>query len=145
MYRYLALFEPCPELSGSYTVTFPDVPGAITQGEGIADAKAMAQDALEIMLDDYVEEGKDLPKAKTKRGKGSYWIEPSALAQIKLALYEEFRKARISKTELARRMEIAKQQVDRLLALQHSSRIEQLESAFRAIGKTLTIYVEDAA
>ena len=145
MYRYLALFEPCPELPGSYTVTFPDVPGAITQGEGIADAKAMAQDALEIMLDDYVEEGKDLPKAKTKRGKGSYWIEPSALAQIKLALYEEFRKARISKTELARRMGIAKQQVDRLFALQHSSRIEQLESAFRAIGKTLTISVEDAA
>jgi len=145
MYRYLAFFEPCADIPGSYTVTFPDVPGAITQGDSIADAKEMAADALEIMLGTYIEKGADLPAAKTKRGKNARWIEPSALAQMKLALYVEFRKAHVSKTGLARKMGIAKQQIDRLFDLQHSSRVEQLEAAFRAIGKTLAISVEDAA
>ncbi len=145
MYRYLALFEPCPDIAGWYSVTVPDVPGAITYGENVTDAKEMATDALEVILGRYIAKGEDLPIGKTKRGKGAQWIEPSALAQIKLALYEEFRKARISKAALARRMGIAKQQIDRLFDLQHSSRIEQLESAFRAIGKTIAISIQDAA
>jgi antitoxin HicB len=67
------------------------------------------------------------------------------LAQIKLALYLEFRKARISKADLARKMGIAKQQVDRLFDLQHSSRVEQIELAFNALGKVISISIEDAA
>lgn len=145
MYRYLALFDPCPDISGWYSVTFPDVPGAITHGENITNAREMATDALEVILGRYITKGEDLPVARTKRGKGGHWIEPSALAQIKLALYVEFRRAHVSKTGLARKMGIAKQQIDRLFDLQHSSRVEQLEGAFRAIGKTLTISVEDAA
>jgi antitoxin HicB len=113
--------------------------------EGIADARAMALDALEVMLNDYVEEGKDLHAVKAKRGKHAHWIEPSSLAQLKLALFVEFRKARISRTELARKMGIAKQQIDRLFDLRYSSRVEQLEAAFHAIGKTIAISVENEA
>ena len=105
----------------------------------------MAVDALETILGTYIQDGKDLPPVKTKRCRGAQWVKPSAMAQLKLALYEEFRKARISKTELAKRMGILKQQIDRLFDLQHSSRIEQLEAAFHAIGKTIAVSVQDAA
>jgi len=145
MYRYLGVFDSGDDLPGTFTVTFPDVPEAITQGNGIADSKEMATEVLELSLGLYIEDGKDLPPAKTKRAKNGQRIEPSALVQMKLALYEEFRKARIPKTELAKRMGIAKQQIDRLFDLQHSSRVEQLELAFRVIGKTLAISVQDAA
>jgi len=143
MYGYLALFDPGSDLPGTYKVTFPDVPEAITQGDSLADAKIMAADALETILGTYIEKGEDLPPVKTRSGKNSYWIEPSVLAQIELALYTQFRNSRISKTELANRMGIAKQQVDRLFDLKHSSRVEQLESAFRAIEKRIVISIED--
>ena len=145
MYRYLALFDPAFDVPGSFNVTFPDVPEAITCGDGILHSKEMASDVLGLALGFYIEEGKDLPRVKTKRGKGGHWIEPSALVQVKLALYEEFRKAGISKTELANRMGIMKQQIDRLFDPTRSTRIEQLELAFRAIGKTMAISIQDAA
>jgi antitoxin HicB len=36
-------------------------------------------------------------------------------------------------------------QVDRLLDLLHNSRLDQLEAAFRALGKRIGISVEEAA
>jgi antitoxin HicB len=145
MFRYAGIFEACPDIPGSYTVTIPDVPEVVTQGEGLADAKEMAADALELILSSYIEKGRGLPTAKARKGRNGHWIVPSALAQIKLALYVEFRKARISKADLARKMGIAKQQVDRLFDLQHSSRVEQIELPFSALGKVIAISIEDAA
>ena len=145
MFQYAGVFEACPDIPGSYTVKIPDVPEVITQGDGLADAKEMAADALELILSSYIEKGKELPAPKARKGRNGHWIVPSALAQMKLALYEEFRKARISKADLSRRMGIAKQQVDRLFDLQHSSRVEQIELAFHALGKSIAISVEDAA
>ena len=55
------------------------------------------------------------------------------------------RAQKIGKAELARRLNCHLPQVDRLLDLLHSSRLEQLEAAFRAVGKRLTIAVEEAA
>ena len=73
--------DPGSDLPGTYTVTFPDVPEAITQGENLADAKLMAADALETILRTYIERGEELPPVKTRSGKNAYWIEASALAQ----------------------------------------------------------------
>jgi antitoxin HicB len=145
MFRYVGVFAACPDIPGSYTVTIPDVPEVVTQGEGFVDAREMAVDALELVLSSYIEKGRELPVPKARKGRHGTWIEPSALAQMKLALYVEFRKARMSKVGLARKMGIAKQQVDRLFDLQHSSRVEQIELAFRALGKSIAISIEDAA
>lgn len=57
-YVYPALFHP-NEDDGSFTVTFPDLPGCITEGHDLADAIYMAQDALEMWLwyaEDHKEE-----------------------------------------------------------------------------------------
>ena len=35
---------------GSYTITFPDLPGCITEGKTIGNALYMAQDALRVWL-----------------------------------------------------------------------------------------------
>jgi antitoxin HicB len=143
MIRYLGIFTPAEE--GGFVVRVPDVPGVITQGETLAEAKENAVDALELMLSDVIENGKKLPAVSTKRAKHGQWIQVSALAQLKISLYEEFTRARITKTQLASRMGIAKQVVDRLFDLQMSTRIEQIEAAFAALGKTITITIQDAA
>jgi antitoxin HicB len=55
------------------------------------------------------------------------------------------RKARVGKAELARRLNWHLPQVDWLLDLRHSSRLDQLEAAFRALGKCLSVEIHEAA
>ena len=55
------------------------------------------------------------------------------------------RTAGIGKAELARRLNCHLPQVDRLLDLRHASRLDQLEAAFRALGKQLSIEISAAA
>jgi antitoxin HicB len=51
----------------------------------------------------------------------------------------------VGKAELARRLNCHLPQVDRLLDLGHGSRLDQLEAAFRVLGKQLGIQISEAA
>jgi hypothetical protein len=59
--------------------------------------------------------------------------------------YSALRSQDIRKIELARRLGCSPSQVDRLLDIQHRSKLDQLEAAFAAIGKRLLIRVRDLA
>jgi hypothetical protein len=48
-------------------------------------------------------------------------------------------------TEFARRLGVAKTNLDRLFDLTHTSRLDQDEAAFRVFGKRLAIEVQNAA
>lgn len=61
-YVYPALLQPD---DGGYSVTFPDVEGAITCGDNLSDALEMAQDALSLILVHMEDSGAKLP-APTK-------------------------------------------------------------------------------
>jgi antitoxin HicB len=68
-----------------------------------------------------------------------------ALHSAKAELYMAFDASGIRKTEMAHRMGISKVNVDRLFDLTHHSRLDQIEAAFRALGKELAIEIRDAA
>lgn len=59
-YAYPAVFTP--ESGGGYSVYFPDIEGCYSQGDDMADAIFMAEDALELMLYEYEEENKEIPR-----------------------------------------------------------------------------------
>lgn len=50
MLSYTILLQPEPE--GGYTVSVPSLPGCITYGKDIREAKAMARDAIELYIED---------------------------------------------------------------------------------------------
>jgi antitoxin HicB len=131
-----------PDDNQAIVVTFPDVPGAITYGATVEEALTRAPDALLTVFDALVKDRRDLPAPSPTRGPS---IALPALETAKLALYETLRTARVSKAELGRRLDWHPTQVDRLLALTHASRLDQLDAAFRAVGKRLVVAVEDAA
>ena len=74
VYIYPAVFTP--EKDGGYSVFFPDVPGAITQGETINEAITMAQDALCLVLYDKEVNGEKVhrptPINEVKRKKNEF-------------------------------------------------------------------------
>ncbi len=49
------------EPEGGYTVIVPTLPGCITYGEDIDNAKKMAKEAIEIYLDSLREHGEEIP------------------------------------------------------------------------------------
>jgi len=59
---YPAVFLPFEEGTG-YTVEVPDLPGCITEGDTLADAILMAEDAASGWVLDELEEGKPVPPA----------------------------------------------------------------------------------
>jgi antitoxin HicB len=124
-------------------VEVPDVPGAVTFGEDREEALLRAPDAIESALMGYIDLRRDLPAPRAGR-KGPFVTLP-ALTEAKLALYTAMRTAKVGKAELARRLNCHLPQVDRLLDLRHASRLDQLEAAFRALGKRLSVQVDEAA
>jgi antitoxin HicB len=144
MAAYPALFEPDHE-KGGFVVTFPDLPPCITQGDSENEARAMAQDALAMMLSHIIGQGGEIPRPSARRGRKFRQIQLPPMENAKLDLYRAFRASGLRKAELARRMGIQKTNIDLLFDLERPSRFEQIEAAFRALGKRLVISVEEAA
>jgi antitoxin HicB len=144
MTQFTALFEPDKE-KGGFVVTFPEFAWGVTQGDTEAEAVANAADALAMIIGDDIEKGEPLPDPRHYRGKKYRSIRLPALIAAKTELYRAFTSSGIRKAELARRLGIAKTNVDRLFNLKHSSRIEHLDAAFRAIGKEMLIDIRTAA
>jgi antitoxin HicB len=143
MLIYPAVFRPAEE--GGFVVTFPDFEWGGTQGETDAEAYEMAQDLLQLLLGQSIRKHEDIPRPGRIRGKWVRGVALPALAEAKVELYRIMRESGIRKTELARRMGQPKQQIERLLSLEHASRLDQIEAAFAALSKRLTIEIRDAA
>jgi antitoxin HicB len=144
MTGYPALFEPDLE-SGGFVVTFPDFAYGVTQGETLREAETMAADLLSGLVSDLIEKDEPLPKPSRPRARNYRVVNLSALEAAKAELYVAFQSSGIRKSELARRLGIPKTTVDRLFDFGNRTRLDQLEAAFIALGKRLSIEVRDAA
>ena len=49
------------EAEGGYTVVVPALPGCITYGENINEAKIMAKEAIELYIEELKERGESIP------------------------------------------------------------------------------------
>jgi antitoxin HicB len=129
------------DTNGTILVDVPAIPEVHTFGEDRQEALVRAVDAIESAIGGYIEDRREIPRSDAGVRGASVAIPP--LSEAKIALYEAMRAQRVSKAELARRLNCHMPQVDRLLNLTHSSRFDQLEAALRVVGKELSIQVDD--
>ena len=76
MHYYFAAFEPTGD--GGYSVRVPDIPEIATQGDDAAEAMYMAEDAVRVSLESYLDEGRAIP-------------DPSPLEKVRAMVHEEDR------------------------------------------------------
>jgi predicted RNase H-like HicB family nuclease len=62
IYSYTVLFEPAEE--GGYVVTCPALPGLVTEGDNLKEARARAKDAIEGYLESLRKDGLRIPADK---------------------------------------------------------------------------------
>jgi antitoxin HicB len=133
-----------PDTNDTILVSFPDFPEAHTFGDDRTEALARAADLLKDVLADYIDTRRDIPDPSKARRRDRLVTLP-VLTEAKVGLYREMRASGIRKAELARRLGRHMRQVDRLLDLNHASRLDQIESAFAALDKRIVIEIQDAA
>ena len=129
---------------GATLVTSPDFPEIATFGYDEADALSYAIGAFEEAIAARISYREEIPSPS--KGKAS---EPRVIlpvqAAVKVLLYQQMWKAGIRKADLARMMDLHRQEIDRLLDLNHATSLAKIEKAFAALGKTLDIAVADAS
>lgn len=132
------------ETDGGFVVTFPDVPEAITQGDGVGDSLAQAADALEEAIAGRIRRGDPIPEP-TDAGPEQPVVLVPALTAAKAALYLALREAGISKSELAERLGCDEKEVRRLLDPKHLSKLPRIQKALAALGKRIAVRLVDQA
>lgn len=60
-HTYVFAFDPEPE--GGYTVTCPALPGLVSYGETLQEAREMARDATEGLIEVMLEKGEAVPES----------------------------------------------------------------------------------
>lgn len=117
--------------------TSPDFPELTTFGETREDARLYAVSALEEAIAARIAHREDVP-VPSKGGEG---VALPTLTALKTLLYQAMRREGVTKAELARRLNCHGPQVDRLLDLNHSSRMDQIDAAFNAVGRRVSVGV----
>ncbi|MCI9438229.1 MAG: hypothetical protein HFH85_13830 [Lachnospiraceae bacterium] len=76
-YVYPAVFHPNED--GSFTITYPDLPGCISEGKSLGNAMYMAQSALTQWIEYLTDKKLEIPLAS---GLGSFEIAPGEFVNL---------------------------------------------------------------
>lgn len=124
--------------NGGYVVSFPDIPEALTQGDTREEALEMGLDALITAFEFYFEDNQKVPLPGDVAG--DYVDVPLSVAS-KVLMLNAFIESGLTRVELADRIGIKKQEVNRLIDLQHATKIDAIQRAMKALGKRLELLV----
>jgi antitoxin HicB len=137
--RYAYPYELSPQPEGGFTITFPDIPEAITQAETAQEAAEMAEDALVTALSFYTDDGRPLPRPSPAEGRRFACVP--VLVAAKLALHDAILRTCVSNVALARRLGVDEKIVRRLRDPLHKSRIDEIGRALRSLGQRIELVV----
>lgn len=118
------------------SVSFPDFPEAFSQGADERDALKEAAACLETIVMMYINDKSPLPWPSRE---GDAFVSMPVLKSAKLKLMLVMQKQNIRKVDLCRRLEVSPAQIDRLLDLNHSTKIEFVEKALHCLGSELIL------
>jgi antitoxin HicB len=99
--------------------------GAATREEALA----LAADALTTAMEFYFEDRRQVPgPSEPKRGQVMIDLPPSVCAKV--LLLNEMLRQQVKPSELARRMNVRPQEVNRLTDLHHPTKIDTISQAY---------------
>ena len=132
-----------PDDNDTFLVTAPDFPEVITFGDTREEALVYAVGAFREMIAAKIYYKEPIPKPSRIKS-GEPFITLPLQTEMKIRLYESLAEKGMKKAELARRMNLHRQEIDRLMDFKQSTSIGKIERAFAALGKQLIIEVADA-
>lgn len=126
--------------SQSWDVSCRDLPLLHSVGNTIEEALLEAQDGIIAAISLEMDMRRPIPIASPPE-KGEYLVGAPVLVAMKAALYNAMIETGTRKADLARRLGVNAPQVDRLLDVEHSSKVEKLELALAQVGRKAQIEI----
>lgn len=138
--EYVLLLER--DTNGSFLATCRDVPEFATVGDDEGEVLLNAVDGMETAIELYINDRRPVPLlGPRKLKKREAVLRLPVQVAAKVLLHNEMLAQGVRKAVLARRLHMHMPQVDRLLSVRHSTKLETLEEVAHALGKQLTIGV----
>ena len=137
-YSYPAELERDEE--GRYVVTFPDFGWGATVGETREVALGEALDLLRELLATTMREGNAIP-APSKASSQRPLVTPPVSMALKAALYDATHESDLSQRQLARNLDVAENELNRMLNPDHATKTSTLDSVLRRLGKRVRVTV----
>lgn len=134
--RYMAVLVAQRE--GGFTVTFPDIPEAITEGDDREAALFNAAEVLTLALEQRIADNEPLPVA-TNKHKNGVWVEPAAPVQAAALVRHAREDQGKTLADLARALDTSWPSAQRLENPSANPTLRQLERAAAALGKRLLV------
>ena len=129
---------------GNLTVTFRDIPEALTEGRNEREALGEGIECLVAALGGYVNERREIPRpSRPRRGERLICLPP--LVAAKIALYRAMTESGLTRVGLGKKLNLSEGAIRRLVDLDHRSHIGQIEAALAVLGKRLVVAIQDAA
>jgi len=128
---------------GVVIATAPDLPGTHDCGATREEALIHLRGAALAIIQSLIDDKEPIPDPSPPKGRAV--IALPSQAWTKVLLYRALREKGWRKADLARALKLDQKAVDRLLSVNHASRWEQVDEAFRALGKAFVPDIRDAA
>jgi antitoxin HicB len=128
------------EIDGDFVVSVRDLPEVVTSGDTMAEAIELAGDAMGVIVAGRIEDELPLPPP-TSVIDGEMAVPLAPRVAVKASVYHLWREAKISKSELARRMGRTETEARRILSARSRTKLDQMAEAARALGGRLVIGV----
>jgi antitoxin HicB len=132
-----------PDEDGRPVVTFPDLPGAVTDGADEAEALREASDCLSEALATRIAHGEAIPPASPP-APGQPMVSPDPTIALKAALHMAMYRRDMTVADLAALLGMGDwHQAARLLDPKRSSKLTSLATALGALGYDIAISISD--
>lgn len=117
---------------------FRDLPEVNTEIWDVSELQSVGTDALVTALDICFELNRTFPEPSEPR-EGELTVDLPFSVVVKMLLLNTMVASSTRPCDLARRMKATPQEVNRIVNLRHTTKIDTLEKAFKALGKELTL------
>jgi antitoxin HicB len=123
---------------GDHVVSIRDLPEVVTSGNSAAEALELAADAIATIVSGRMKDEDNL-SSPSPIAPGEYAVPLDPHLAAKASVYALWRNSRITKSELARRLNRKEGEIRRLLDPAHGTKLNQLRDAAHALGDELVI------
>ncbi|EAU0218262.1 hypothetical protein FRN05_05605 [Salmonella enterica subsp. enterica] len=129
--------------TGAFVVSCRDLPLLHSVGDTLDEALLEAEDGIITAISLEMDMRRPIPVASAPQS-GEHIVILPVLVAMKAALYNTMIETGTRKADLARRLGVNGPQVDRLLDVEHSSKVEKVELALAQLGRKAQVEIRTA-
>lgn len=139
MFNYPAVAH-FDEESETYEITYRDFDNIHAVAYTEDNIELEASDILHVGLEEFIASKLPIP-APSKAQAGDFIVYLPLISCLKIALHNAMLETKTKKSDLARKMNLTSAQIERLLEINQTSKVDSLEQALYLLGYAISVSV----